>query len=330
MPQKRIHDTESPAPPKVPIVLIILIFVMAVVLVFGSFIYLFQKDATGELQKQISSLQTKLEELQKPAAEAETPKNSYTNKDYGFSMVFFDNWGEVQSEEKEIEKGSAIYKVLRLTSKGDALRYIDISIVRMEDKNQASVADVESALAGENARYAFYWASSGDCAGEKGCEDKKYADIKKEAGDIVMSFETSEPSINAPVSFLSQVENWDLYKADANAFLGAGKCKDKEFNALLADVNENERKSLEINGLKFVFTPNDEKLTDKEFSVYRNDENAMCEAGGIAPLRAYADKLLWSGICGAGTAPAEGEPGYEDYQKCRDVEIEINNFFGVK
>lgn len=87
-----------------------------------------------------------------------------------------------------------------------------------------------------------------------------------------------------------------------------------------------------LNGaLELVITPNYDHWNNEKFlSFNASDSGAFCGAGGIYPLHAYEDKLLWTQGCSTGVMLEENQPGYESFMKCVEVEPLVNDYFKMK
>ncbi|MFH2136265.1 MAG: hypothetical protein ABII19_01330 [Patescibacteria group bacterium] len=134
----------------------------------------------------------------------------------------------------------------------------------------------------------------------------------------------------APVA--DQVENWSLYKENTGVQVGSGKCSNQEFNSFLDQANADSRKTLNLNGVILVVTPNYNNWTNEKFVGFGNDNTAFCNVGGFSPLHAYSDKLLWIGGCGTGgAAPELEEPGYVEkmaaLKLCETTLGDVNKYF---
>jgi hypothetical protein len=124
----------------------------------------------------------------------------------------------------------------------------------------------------------------------------------------------------------AQIENWNLYVKDTAVKVGTGNCGNKEFEALLWKANSGVRMAQNLDGVKLVYTPNTSKISNEQFVAFATDSTAICEAGGINPVYAYADKLLWASGCG-GMMPRPDEPGYLETLKCVVAEETLMNHF---
>ncbi|KKQ70874.1 MAG: hypothetical protein UT33_C0017G0011 [Candidatus Peregrinibacteria bacterium GW2011_GWC2_39_14] len=109
---------------------------------------------------------------------------SYESTKYGFSLAFPANWGTV----KEETKAATIFNTVLLTAENDPNRYIQISVVKVGDKNKPLVVDYPHSYLTENETYAYYYSGGGDDAGKPGLEDQKYFDIAKEVKTISETF----------------------------------------------------------------------------------------------------------------------------------------------
>lgn len=130
----------------------------------------------------------------------------------------------------------------------------------------------------------------------------------------------------------SQIENWSLYQEVTNEsekIVGSGDCTtNEEFNNYVNKTKQGSFKRLMLNGaLELVITPNYDNWTNEKFLAFSNDSTAICAAGGIYPLKAYQDKLLWRGICSTGAIPPTNSPAYGDFQKCTITEEILNEYF---
>lgn len=121
---------------------------------------------------------------------------------------------------------------------------------------------------------------------------------------------TTQPQATTQVEVEDQIENWSLYQENASVQVGTGKCGNQEFDNFLDQANAGSRKTLNLNGLTLVVTPNYNNWSNEKFVAFNNDSTAICGAGGYYPLHAYSDKLLWRGVCGTGAAPEPEEPDY--------------------
>lgn len=123
-------------------------------------------------------------------------------------------------------------------------------------------------------------------------------------------------------SLKSQVENWASYTEVTDPAqkeeVGTGSCgpnENKEFAQNREKTKTGWYKSLNINRVKLVITPNYFNWSNEKFLAFNKDETAICGAGGLYPLHAFSDKLLWSGSCGTGVY----YQGVEDCEKTRSA-----------
>ncbi|MFA5128873.1 MAG: hypothetical protein WC445_02790 [Patescibacteria group bacterium] len=117
-----------------------------------------------------------------------TTPTTYTNSEYGFSLVFPVEWGAI--EEKDVLNLGAdkIVKAMDLVSKINKDRWIKIDIVRLEDKNDPENIDYPHTFIKENNQYAFYYQGAGDFAGAPGMENQKWSVIADEIKQIIKTF----------------------------------------------------------------------------------------------------------------------------------------------
>ena len=115
-------------------------------------------------------------------------KGEYKNSAYSFTLVFPANWGTVKEKVENGPSDSKIYKTVRLSAENDAERYIQIQIVKTEDKNDPSVIDYPQTYITGNFTYSFYYSGGGDYAGYPDMEDQKYFDIQKQVKEISETF----------------------------------------------------------------------------------------------------------------------------------------------
>lgn len=119
---------------------------------------------------------------------ATTQPYTYVNAKYSFSLTFLPAWGAITQSSESVTPGAKIVESIRLQSKSDSSRYIQIQVVKAEDKNHPTVVDYPQTYIAENSTHAFFYSSSGDCAGMPGCEDKKIFDIAAEVKEIMKTF----------------------------------------------------------------------------------------------------------------------------------------------
>lgn len=132
---------------------------------------------------------------------------------------------------------------------------------------------------------------------------------------------------NKNTALQNQIEDWSLYKQNDEVQVGAGKCGNTKFEVFLDQANSGERRILYLNDtLQLITTPNYNHWTNEDFLAFLSDESAFCSAGGIYPLKAYPDRLLWRGVCTTGKIPDEGTREYADYQKCIEAEKILDIF----
>lgn len=144
------------------------------------------------------------------------------------------------------------------------------------------------------------------------------------------ALETSEDVVSPEVIALQgQIENWDQYLADTTVEVGTGDCGNADFTAALAELNAGERKLFKLNGeLPLVLTPNPKNWTEADFAVFVDDENKICAAGGVYPVRAFPDKLLWAGVCGTGAEP-QNDAERAQLEQCLLAEEAISEYYAA-
>jgi len=134
----------------------------------------------------------------------------------------------------------------------------------------------------------------------------------------------------------SKIENWNLYQEISNRedkWIGAGDCSSvppssNEFNHFKDLIGSDSMKKLVLSGnFELVITPNFLSWTNEKFLNFNHDDSAICAAGGRYPLKAYSDKLLWSGVCGSGIMPESGTPAYKDFIQCQKSENVVRDYF---
>lgn len=122
---------------------------------------------------------------------------------------------------------------------------------------------------------------------------------------VYFYFKTNQTKKN-----ISQVENWDLYQEinkqnlEYDIFGDPNECVqvdgfNKEFADFKKQANIGSIKQFLYNEvLTLTITPNYNNWSNEKFLALGADNGAFCSAGGLMPLHAYADKLLWSTGCG--------------------------------
>ena len=153
-----------------PWTLVISILLTALVVGVGTYFWQMQK-ATSEMTMQKQEEGTR-----------------YENSIYRFSLVFPASWGAIQERVENAK--SPIYQTIRLTSEDDPERYIQIQVVKIENKNDPAIVDYPHIYLTENSTWSFYYLGGGDYAGLPGFEDEKFFDIKNEVKTISETFKT--------------------------------------------------------------------------------------------------------------------------------------------
>lgn len=161
----------------------IVIAVIVTAIIVGSGVYFWQSS-----EKQNSVTPPPETKQEKSTTEQVSNQGKYENSTYGFSLVFPTNWGTVKEKVENGPLGTKIYKIVRLTAVNDSDRYIQIQIVKTEDKNYWAVIDYPHTYLTGNSTYSYYYSGGGDNAGKPGMEDQKYFDIQKEVKGISETF----------------------------------------------------------------------------------------------------------------------------------------------
>lgn len=130
---------------------------------------------------------------------------------------------------------------------------------------------------------------------------------------------------------IKQIENFSLYQEindQAKKYLGED-CANEEFNQFKKIVEQGSLKQLILpGGFEVIITPNYNHWSNEKFlSFLTAQPEAFCAAGGVYPLHAYKDKLLWAGSCSTGRMLEVEDPGYAEFVKCTATEEIINNYF---
>lgn len=99
--------------------------------------------------------ETKSDNFQLILKPATTP-TTYTNNEYGFSLVFLASWGEIKEQIVADAGIPKIVRAIRLSSETDEARHIQIHIFNLVDKIDPYVIDAPQTFIKENNQYAFY------------------------------------------------------------------------------------------------------------------------------------------------------------------------------
>ena len=147
---------------------------------------------------------------------------------------------------------------------------------------------------------------------------------------ILSTFRFVEPKTTAnKADVIAKLENWSLYQP-SDAEVGTGDCGNKEFTDFLKKANSGSKFGYSINGLELVYTPNYNNWSNEKFVGFnKNEMKAVCDAGGIYPAHAYADKLLWLGVCSTGALPDDPKEQRAVYL-CDDTRTIVDDYFGNK
>jgi hypothetical protein len=155
------------------------------------------------------------------------------------------------------------------------------------------------------------------------------SDSQEEVGNyfsaILATFKFTDQSFSGN-NLQSQVENWNSYKAVSDPpskIVGTDSCgpsEDQEFAQVRQKVIGGWYKEFVYKNLKLIITPNFSNWTNSKFTAFNQNELAICGAGGVYPLHAFPDKLLWFQSCGAGVDTPEA-------RQCDQTLQEVTNLY---
>jgi len=132
-------------------------------------------------------------------------------------------------------------------------------------------------------------------------------------------------------TLVGQIEDWKSYKVDNEVIVGADVCNDKAFTAFLKKTNKGDRQVKTVNGVQLVITPNYDNWSNQDFL---NKVKSFCSGGGIYPIAAIKDKLLWSSDCSGGRAVTPNESNYLQekvrIEACQKSAGEIESYYSTK
>lgn len=320
-------------------------------IIIGGGVYAVQKVKVGNLEREMNTLRSQTKETLQDSTldqkKVEIPKEEkgvvatvqptasapkeiqYTNNAYGVSLTFPSGWGTIRESGIEVPLYVKLAKIFRLASTNDSEYFIQIDVAYKRYRNHWTVTDMEHAYLGENDRYVFYYKSIENCAGRPGCDSapQKYLDIQNEVRNIAKTFKAQ----NVGLSLADKIEEWSLYKPTRSINVGTGNCDNQDLNFWLTNFNgpTTDRYVQDLNGLKLVWTSNWPKWNNEKFTGFNDDPTAFCGAGGVYPLKAYGDKLLWMGVCSSGMAPAPNEHGYEELRRCEGARQMVEEYFST-
>ncbi|MBT3864901.1 hypothetical protein HOF67_02640 [Candidatus Peregrinibacteria bacterium] len=146
--------------------------------VVGGGMYFWQNQSVDEVE-----VETEQEAL------TEVNELKYENQTYGFAITFPNEWAEVEEEIKDWVLDIEQSKNIRITAENDIDRFIEIRVVKIDDKDNHMVADAPHTYIMSNSEYSFFYTGGGSYAGMPGMEDQKYFDIQNEVEDIIKTFE---------------------------------------------------------------------------------------------------------------------------------------------
>jgi hypothetical protein len=151
-------------------------------------------------------------------------------------------------------------------------------------------------------------------------DDRDTRDFIQVNEDTLKVFEQILSSFKSEVktySMRSLIENWSNYQeiADINEKkVGTDSCgvnDNKEFAQIREKTKTGYYKILKIDKATLAITPNYFNWSNKKFLSFKKDETALCGVGGVYPLHAFTDKLLWISYGCGGVY----YPGIEDCDK---------------
>ncbi|MCF6276379.1 MAG: hypothetical protein L3J07_00875 [Candidatus Magasanikbacteria bacterium] len=112
----------------------------------------------------------------------------YSNNIYRFSFIVPNKWGNVKDVVSEGMTGTKFVESIRIIDVNNTEKFIDIYVVKTEDKNHATITDAPITYLAGDSTYSFYWSGSADGAGMPGLEDQKYMDILVELNKVKNTF----------------------------------------------------------------------------------------------------------------------------------------------
>jgi hypothetical protein len=118
-------------------------------------------------------------------------ENKYTNKTYGFSLTFPMSWGGVtETEVPSFGGAKKETKTIRLASKTNPEKYVNIGIIKTTDTEERLAADDKMIFLAAGFDFFYYYQTPINCEGMPSCQgDTKGAAIYAEIKEIVKSFE---------------------------------------------------------------------------------------------------------------------------------------------
>ncbi len=126
------------------------------------------------------------------------------------------------------------------------------------------------------------------------------------------------------------IEDWDRYEQSSDVKVGDGECPNRNeiLSSIINDANDHPRSVLMLNGaLPLVSTENEFGLTDDQFRNFLTETDGFCNVGGIYPVHAYPERLLWAGTCSTGSVPSTNAPSYPEFLRCFVAEEAIRAHF---
>ncbi len=107
-----------------------------------------------------------------------------------------------------------------------------------------------------------------------------------------------------------ELETWSLYKEISNSYFQPYQVDpscppSSQWLDFYQKAGTGKEYGLNLPyGMVLFYTPNYERWSSQQFSLFNNKEMGVCGAGGAISLYAYPDKVLWmNNYCGGAGAP---------------------------
>ena len=233
--------------------------------------------------------------------------STFQHDGYGFQVVIPASWGDANIAPN-------LGDTFIIGSKKDNSKEIIISTIETASKEQLSGDDIEEVWLGENSKWAFYY--------EKGMNSSA------EAQELLKSFKAIEPANYVTVK--EKIENMDSIGFDMPAVVISNCSKEaeglnKSLEGTIKSVGLGEYGSTKY--LNILKSANPDKLTKEQLEAIADP---CSELATNQVLKVTDEYILWGyPKCSGGAIPAEGEPGYQDYQDCLKIEKELNDYLGL-